>query len=111
MGMGMGMEKTGKQDAHLKLHANRNRKLHLNNIWEWQLQKNGIQVERIHERKVTIEFPEVLTGIFLHRCTVSKGPKSRVRHSADSDQFESKSVFNGREYAIFLPRLIPSKGF
>ena len=36
-------------------------------------------------------------GIFLHRLTVSKGPKSKVRHSAESDQLGSKSVLSGLE--------------
>ena len=36
-------------------------------------------------------------GILRHLFTVSKGPKSRVRQSAESDQLGSKSVLRGRE--------------
>ena len=42
-----------------------------------------------------------LPGILRHLWTGSKGPKSRVRHSALSGQFKSKSEPAGRAIAIF----------
>ena len=60
-----------------------------------ELAEIGMRLAREVERRAPTNSSH--SGIFRHRWTVSKGPKSSVRHSADSDQLGSKSVLSGRE--------------